>query len=70
MSNQYTDALWTNNLQDVIHLEAGDKISVQSAMISERGAGQSTSIEIKGVELGIKKKFTKTVPEYLKPSSW
>lgn len=68
-NNDENFALWTNNLQDVIHLEAGDKISVQSAMISERGAGQSTSIEIKGVELGIKKKFTKTVPEYITPDS-
>ena len=56
-NNNENFALWTNNLQDIIHLNAGDKVSVQGAMISERGAGQPTSIEIKGESLGIKKSF-------------
>ncbi len=51
-------AMWTNNLTDVIHLDAGDKVSVHGAMISERGAGQSSSIEIKGQTLGFTQKFT------------
>jgi hypothetical protein len=56
-NNNENFALWTNNLQDIIHLNPGDKVSVQGAMISERGAGQPTSIEIKGESLGIKKSF-------------
>jgi len=56
--NNENYSLWTNNLQDIVHLEPGDKVSVHSAMISERGAGQSTSIEIKGVDLGFKKSYT------------
>ena len=54
--NNENFALWTNNLQDIVHLEPGDKVSVQGAMISERGAGQS-GIEIKGESLGIQKTF-------------
>lgn len=48
---------WTNNLTDLIHLNAGDKVSVHGAMVSERGAGQGSSIEIKGESLGFKKSF-------------
>ena len=59
-NNNENYALWTNNLQDIVHLEAGDKVSVYGAMVSERGAGQSSSIEIKGVELGFKKTFNYT----------
>jgi hypothetical protein len=64
-NNDENFASWTNNLTDIVALDAGDKISVHGAMISERGAGQQSSIEIKGVELGIKKKFKKVVPEFL-----
>jgi len=56
-NNNDNYALWTNNLTDIIHLNSGDVISMHSAMISERGAGQTTSIEIKGVELGPQKTF-------------
>ena len=58
--NNENFALWTNNLQDIVHLDAGDKVSVHGAMISERGAGQSSSIEIKGQSLGFSKDFTFT----------
>ena len=54
-NNNENFALWTNNLQDIVHLEAGDKVSVHGAMVSERGAGQASSIEIKGVPLGFEK---------------
>ena len=57
-NNNENYALWTNNLQDIVHLEPGDKVSVQGAMISERGAGQSSSIEIKGQTLGFKQSFS------------
>lgn len=56
-NNNENPALWTNNLTDVIHLDAGDKVSVHGAMISERGAGQSSSIEIKGQSLGFTQRF-------------
>jgi hypothetical protein len=55
--NNENFALWQNNLQDIVHLDAGDKVSVHGAMISERGAGQSSSIEIKGESLGFTKTF-------------
>ena len=60
INNNENTALWQNNLQDIVHLEAGDKVSVQGAMISERGAGQGTSIEIKGQSLGFTKTFEYT----------
>jgi len=62
--NDSNFALWTTNLTDIVHLDAGDKVSVHGAMISERGAGQSSSIEIKGVNLGTKKTFNYTVIDY------
>jgi hypothetical protein len=56
-NNNENLALWTNNLTDILTLTAGDKVSVHGAMISERGAGQSTSIEIKGQSLGFTQTF-------------
>lgn len=50
--NNENYSLWTNNLQDILHLEPQDQVSVHGAFISERGAGQSSTVEIKGVELG------------------
>ncbi len=58
--NNENYSLWTNNLQDILFLEPQDKVSVYGAFISERGAGQSTSIEIKGVELDQEKEFQYT----------
>jgi len=62
-NNNENFALWQNNLQDIVHLDAGDTVSVFGAMVSERGAGQPSSIEIKGVELGYKKDFEFTTYE-------
>lgn len=56
-NNNENYSLWTNNLTDIVHLNPGDQVSVHGAMISERGAGQSSSIEIKGVDLGVEKEF-------------
>ena len=53
-------ASWRNNLTDVIHLEAGDKVSVYSSFISVDGAGQSNTMDIKGKSLGVKKTLTET----------
>ena len=67
--NDENFALWTNNLQDILHLEAGDKVSVFGAMINEKGAGGET-IEIKGVETGVKKTFNFTEVQYLNASNF
>jgi len=48
---------------DIDHLDAGDKVSVHGAMVSERGAGQPSSLEIKGVNLGFTKDFEFTTYE-------
>jgi hypothetical protein len=61
--NNENFALWQTNLQDIIHLDAGDKVSVHGAMISERGAGQPSSLEIKGINLGFTKDFEFTTYE-------
>lgn len=55
--NDENFSLWQNNLQDILHLSPGDRVSVYGAFISERGAGQSESVEIKGVELGKTRAF-------------
>ena len=62
--NHTNFSLWTNNLQDIVHLEPGDKVSVHGAMISERGAGQSSSIEIKGQSLGFTQTLEHTILDY------
>ena len=56
--NNENTSLWTNNLQDILHLEPNDKVSIYGAFVSERGAGQSETVEIKGVELGQFHKFS------------
>ena len=69
-NNDENFAQWTNNLQDILHLEAGDKVSVHGAMINEKGAGQSQAIEIKGIGLGFKKSFDFLDVEYKNASSF
>lgn len=58
--NDENTSLWTNNLQDILMLNPKDQVSIHGAFISERGVGQSTSIEIKGEELGKDYTFTYT----------
>ena len=55
--NNENTSLWTNNLEDILMLEPDDTVSVHGAFISERGAGNANTIEIKGVELGEKREF-------------
>jgi len=66
--NNEEKASWVNNLTDIVHLDPGDSVSVHGAMISERGAGQNQSIEIKGVNLGYKKTFKHVDVKYLNAS--
>ena len=55
--NNDNPAQWTNVLSDVYELNPGDKVSLYSAFISERGAGSAKTIEIKGAPLGKEKTF-------------
>ncbi len=50
-------SLFTNKVADGLELNVGDQVSVNSAYISERGAGSSV-IEFKGKELGDNTKIT------------
>lgn len=56
--NNENPAQWTNTLSNIYELNAGDKVSMYSGFISERGAGSLKTIELKGKSLGKKKKFT------------
>lgn len=60
VNNEENTSLWTNNLTNVYHLNAGDKVSVYSSFVSEKGAGSLDTIEIKGVSLRKTKSFTYT----------
>ena len=56
--NEEETSSWRNNLSNVYHLNAGDKVSVYSSFVGERGAGSADTIEIKGKSLGKLKSFT------------
>ena len=56
--NNENPAQWTNTLSNIYELNAGDKVSMYSGFISEKGAGSLKTIELKGKTLGKKKKFT------------
>lgn len=45
---------WTNDFNNTINLDAGDRVSVYSSFICERGANQPNSVEFKGQTLGQK----------------
>ena len=45
---------WTNDFNNTINLDAGDRVSVYSSFICERGANQPNSVEFKGQTLGEK----------------
>ena len=57
-NNNENTSSWTNNLNNVIQLEANDKVSVYSSFVSEKGAGSSNTIEIKGISMRKTKSFT------------
>jgi len=67
--NNENTALWQNNLQDIVHLSAGDRVSVHGAMINEKGAGGDT-IEIKGINTGVKKTFSYINVSYINASDF
>ena len=54
-------ALWTNELNNTIELKPGDKVSMYGSFISERGAGQQNSVELRGETIGTKQiKYSKS----------
>tara|TARA_R110002167_G_scaffold122776_1_gene301394 strand:+ start:1449 stop:4622 length:3174 start_codon:yes stop_codon:yes gene_type:complete len=53
--NDSNPAVWSNTLQQTVRLNVGDTISVERAFVSEVGAGNSNTIEFKGVSTGINK---------------
>ena len=44
--NNENPAQWTNTLSNIYELNAGDKVSMYSGFISERGAGSLKTIEL------------------------
>jgi len=56
-NNDENPAEFTNTFSDVISLEPGDKVSLQSSFIAERGSGNTKTIELKGKSLGTTKNF-------------
>ncbi len=63
--NDSNPAVFTNPLNETVRLNVGDKISVEKAFISEVGAGNSQTIEFKGVSTGTNKVGEYTKIEYL-----
>ena len=53
-------ASWTNSMSDIVHLKAGDKVSLYAGFISDKGAGNTKTIEVKGISLKQTKTFTYT----------
>lgn len=56
--NNTNPAQWTNVLSNTYSLEPGDKVSMYSGFISEKGASAIKTIEIKGESLGKKRDFS------------
>ncbi len=56
-NNFENNSEWTNSLGGTVILDAGDRISVDTAFINERGCGNAANVEIKGVDLGTSKTF-------------
>ncbi len=56
--NNSNPAQWTNVLSNTYSLEPGDKVSMYSGFISEKGASAVKTIEIKGESLGKTRDFS------------
>ena len=64
-----TPASWTNSMSDIVHLKAGDKVSLYAGYISDKGAGNTKNIEVKGKSLKKTKSFlyTELVQQQIDP---
>lgn len=56
-NNNENPAQFTITMSDTLDLQAGDKVSLESSFIAERGSGNTKTIELKGRSLGTKKNF-------------
>tara|TARA_Y100001963_G_scaffold160280_1_gene270267 strand:+ start:3605 stop:7720 length:4116 start_codon:yes stop_codon:yes gene_type:complete len=64
------NAIFTNRLGEVVELNPGDQISLQSAFINKRGTANLNSIEFKGKSLGVTGKFIQTSTATTSPTEW
>mgnify|MGYP003109047170 CR=1 FL=1 len=64
------NAIFTNRMGEVITLNPGDQISLQSAFINKRGTANLNSIEFKGKSLGVTGKFIQTSTATTSPTEW
>ncbi len=64
------NAIFTNRMGEVIELNPGDEISLQSAFINKRGTANLNSIEFKGRSLGVTGKFIQTSTAKENPSTY
>lgn len=64
------NAIFTNRMGEVITLNPGDQISLQSAFINKRGTANLNSIEFKGKSLGVTGKFIQTSTAKTSPTEW
>lgn len=69
-NNSENNALFTNRLGEVIELNPGDQISLQSAFINKRGTANLNSIEFKGKSLGVTGKFIQTSTAETDPTTY
>lgn len=58
--NDDNPALWTNQYNDSLQLKAGDKVSVYSAFVSDRGSSELKAVEFKGESFKKKNKIIVT----------
>ena len=64
------NAIFTNRMGEVITLNPGDQISLQSAFINKRGTANLNSIEFKGKSLGVTGKFNQTSTSEKNPTTY
>lgn len=64
------NAIFTNRMGEVITLNPGDQISLQSAFINKRGTANLNSIEFKGKSLGVTGKFRQTSTSEKNPTTY
>ncbi len=64
------NAIFTNRMGEVVELNPGDEISLQSAFINKRGTANLNSIEFKGKSLGVTGKFRQTSTAKENPTTY
>jgi hypothetical protein len=64
------NAIFTNRMGEIIELNPGDEISLQSAFINKRGTANLNSIEFKGRSLGVTGTFRQTSTAKENPTTY